>query len=169
MGNARKQHAVKDLANHHQRVSWFFNQQEEVNMSQSISGALSAEDIAAIKKVNEVFGGLIVAQDFESLVQFYTSDVVIMPPNGPTVHGHDGLRSWFEAFPRVTSMEVGVDHIEGQGDMAYVRGRYSMTIEPEGAPGPIEDRGKFIEIRKRQPDGTWPLAADIFNSDLGHE
>ena len=138
-------------------------------MSQSDSGALSAEDIAAIKKPNEVFGSYIVAQDFDSLIQLYTSDVVIMPPNGPSVHGRDSLRAWFESFPRVTHMEVRVDHVDGQGDLAYVIGSYTMTIHPEGAPGPIEDRGKFIEIRKRQPDGTWPLAADIFNSDLVHE
>jgi ketosteroid isomerase-like protein len=25
--------------------------------------------------------------------------------------------------------------------------------------------GKYLEIRKRQPDGSWLVAADIFNSD----
>jgi hypothetical protein len=40
-----------------------------------------------------------------------------------------------------------------------------MTLSPDGAPGPIDDAGKFIEIRKKQPDGSWPMAADIFNSD----
>jgi len=138
-------------------------------MSQPFSGALSTEDISAIKSVNEVFGGYVVAQDFESLVQLYTNDVVFMPPNGPAVHGRDNLLAWFKAFPKATHMETNVDHVEGHGDLAYVLGRYSMTIEPEGAPGPISDRGKFIEIRKRQPDGTWRMAADIFNSDLGHE
>ena len=51
-------------------------------------------------------------------------------------------------------------------DLAYVLGTYTMTIVPPGAPGPIEDSGKYIEIRRRQPDGSWLISTDIFNSDL---
>jgi hypothetical protein len=40
-----------------------------------------------------------------------------------------------------------------------------MTLHPEGAPRPVEEIGKYIEIRTRQADGSWPIAADIFNSD----
>ena len=135
--------------------------------SQSAKG-LSPEDIAAIKSVNDVFGGLIVNQDFESLVQLYTEDVTFMPPNGPSVHGRENLLAWFKAFPKATQMDVSVDSIDGEGGVAYVLGSFVMTIAPEGMD-PIQDHGKFIEIRKKQPDGSWPLAADIFNSNLGHE
>ena len=31
---------------------------------------------------------------------------------------------------------------------------------------PIQDHGKFIEIRRKQPDGSWLISRDIFNSDL---
>ena len=70
------------------------------------------------------------------------------------------------AFPRVTRAEFHVEEIDGYGDIAYVTGRYAMTLQPEGAPGPIDDRGKYIEIRRKQADGSWLLARDIFNSDL---
>jgi ketosteroid isomerase-like protein len=30
----------------------------------------------------------------------------------------------------------------------------------------VEDRGKYLEIWKRQADGSWKVALDIFNSDL---
>jgi len=40
-----------------------------------------------------------------------------------------------------------------------------MIFQPEGAPGPIEEIGKYLEIRKRQPDGSWLLIVDISNSD----
>jgi len=39
-----------------------------------------------------------------------------------------------------------------------------MTLEPEDGEQ-IDDQGKFIEIRKRQANGSWPLAADMFSSD----
>ena len=137
-------------------------------MSDQGAGTLTPEEVAAIKSVNEVFGGYVVSQDFETLVQLYTADVVMMPPGSPVVYGRDALLAFFQGFPPVTKMEVTPTHIEGRGDLAYVLGRYVMVIEPPGGD-PITDHGKFIEIRKKQPDGSWPVAADIFNSDLGHE
>jgi ketosteroid isomerase-like protein len=41
-----------------------------------------------------------------------------------------------------------------------------MTITPEGVPEPIHDQGKFIEIHRRQSDGSWLIMMDIFNTDL---
>jgi ketosteroid isomerase-like protein len=137
-------------------------------MSDQPANPLSPEDIAAIRSVNEVFGGLVVSQDFESLVNLYTEDVTFMPPNGQPVNGREDLLAWFQEFPRATQMDITVDSIDGEGGLAYVLGSYVMTIVPEGAD-PIQDQGKFIEIRKKQPDGSWPLAADIFNSNLSHE
>ena len=31
---------------------------------------------------------------------------------------------------------------------------------------PIEDKGKYIEIWRKQKDGKWKCIADIFNSDI---
>ena len=62
-------------------------------------------------------------------------------------------------------MEVGVAEIEGRGDLAYVRGTYTMTLHPDGAPEPVEDAGKYLEIRRKQSDGSWLYVADMFNSD----
>jgi ketosteroid isomerase-like protein len=58
-----------------------------------------------------------------------------------------------------------IDEIDGRADLAYVRGSYSMTLHPQGAPAPVDDVGKYLEIRMHQADGSWLLAVDIFNSD----
>lgn len=109
------------------------------------------------------------AGDFEALAQMYTDDAVVMAPNHETVRGRDGVIAFMRSYPRVTRARFHADEIDGAGDIAYVCGRYEITMEPEGGE-PIEDRGKFIEVRRRGPDGEWRLARDIFNSDLdaGH-
>lgn len=104
--------------------------------------------------------------DFDGLVELYAEDAVVMAPNYPPVRGRDEVLGFMRGFPPVTRADFEVDEIEGYGDLAYVVGRYSMTLEPEGAPGPVQDEGKFIEIRRRRPDGRWLLARDIFNSNL---
>jgi uncharacterized protein (TIGR02246 family) len=134
-------------------------------MTQPTIGALSAKDTAAIRAVSEQFSRFLLAQNFDALVRLYTDDAVFMPPHQPAVNGRTALRSWLDAFPKVTKFAFEIDAIDGREDLAYVRGRYSMTLHPDGAPGPIDDAGKFVEIRKKQADGSWPIAADIFNSD----
>jgi ketosteroid isomerase-like protein len=134
-------------------------------MAQPTVGALSAKDTAAIRSASEQFSRFLLAQDFDALVQLYTDDGVFMPPHQPAVNGRSALRSWMAAFPKVTQFALEIGEIDGREDLAYVRGRYSMTLHPDGAPGPVDDVGKYIEIRKKQPDGSWLMAADIFNSD----
>ena len=53
----------------------------------------------------------------------------------------------------------------GYSDLAYLRGTYTMTFTIPGA-APIDEQGKFLQIYRRQPDGSWEMAREIYNSDL---
>ena len=134
-------------------------------MTEATIGTLSSADREAIRAASERFSTLLVGRDFAALAQLYTQDAVIMPPHQPAVRGRAAFETWITSFPRVSRFTLNNEEIDGRADVAYVRGSFTMTIHPEGAPGPIEDVGKYLEIRKRQPDGSWLLAADIFNSD----
>jgi ketosteroid isomerase-like protein len=51
------------------------------------------------------------------------------------------------------------------GDLAYVYGRYEVSFDE--APGKrTTDRGKIVEIWKKQADGNWKCIVDTWNSDL---
>ena len=51
------------------------------------------------------------------------------------------------------------------GDLGYVMGTYQL--ESKDVAGKEEaDRGKFVEVWKKQADGSWKATVDIFNSDL---
>ena len=134
-------------------------------MTEATVGMLSSLDRAAIKDVSERFAALFAAGDFARLARLYTEDAVVMPPHQPAVHGRAAFEKWIASFPRVSRVTLNNEEIDGRADIAYVRGTYTMTLHPEGAPGPVEDVGKYLEIRKRQPDGSWLLAVDIFNSN----
>lgn len=128
---------------------------------------LTSDDRDRIRAFYDDWSARLLDGDFEGMAELYTQDAVFMPPNQPMIRGRDELLEFMRSFPPVTRADFEVDEIDGYGDIAYVTGRYSMTLEPEDAPEPIEDEGKYIEIRRRQPDGSWLLSRDIFNSDLG--
>ncbi len=127
--------------------------------------ALSEADRAAIAASTKTFVEGVNAKDWAGVAALYTEDAMIMPPNGPTAKGRANVQAFLEAFPPLSAFNLVNAEVEGLGDMAYVRGAYTMTITPEGAD-PVTDTGKFIEIRKKQADGSWLLYLDIFNSDV---
>ena len=130
------------------------------------AGPLSDEDVAAIEASSESFVEAILAGNWAGVAALYTEDAVLMPPNQPAVQGRANIEAWMGAFPRLTDFSLETVEIDGRGDLAFVRGTASWTMMPEGAPEPIQETAKYVVIRRRQPDGTWLIAVDIFNSDL---
>jgi len=88
-----------------------------------------------------------------------------LPPNQAAVQGKAAIQAWLEAFPPFSNFQEQSLEIEGQGDLAYDGGTYSMTVTPPGAV-PFEDRGKYLTICRKQADGSWKVARAMFNSDL---
>ncbi len=127
---------------------------------------LSQADVSKINEVTQTFVKAALAKDWTTLAALYLDDAVLNPPNEPAVKGRAAIRAWFEKFPPLTDFKFSNVKVEGRDDLAYVLGTYTMTIAPPGAPGPVNDSGKYVEVRRRQPDGRWLIAVDIFNSDL---
>ena len=128
--------------------------------------ALSDEDVAAIKTAHDAYGQTIISKDWAALIAMHAEDAVFMPPNMPLIQGREAIQAWWEASPPITAFNLTCVEIDGRSDLAYVRGVYTLTMELEGAPEPIQDTGKFLDILQKQEDGSWLIAVDIFNSDL---
>ena len=126
---------------------------------------LSDADLAAHEATTQAWVNAVLAGDFAAVAATYTEDAVLMPPNAEAVVGRAAIQAFFESFPPISNIELHSTEIEGVGDLAYVRGSYTLTVTPEGAD-PINDSGKYIEIRRKQADGSWLLSRDQYNSDL---
>lgn len=103
--------------------------------------------------------------DWALLAEQFTKDAVMMPPNSPAVMGRDAIASWEAANEDGFRIALIPDEISVRGGTAIVRGRSCVVIPlADGTTG--ADVGKFLELRRRQPDGRWLVSHDIFNSDL---
>lgn len=114
----------------------------------------------AIGEVNQAF----LAMDWPSVASHYQGDAVLMPPNGPAFAGREKLRSLLDAMPRISALESAIDEIAGCRDLAFVRSHFSLNVESEGLP-PTREAGKWMQIWRRQEDGQWRVAVEIWNSD----
>ena len=130
------------------------------------AASFTAGDKAAIDSVwAEVTAISNSSQDYDAMVETgYAPDAIELPPGRPAVQGRAAIAKFLGSFPKVTSFSTQTLDLTGAGDLAYQYGTYHMVMED--ANGPITDDGKFIEVWKRQADGSWKIAYDIFNSDL---
>ena len=126
---------------------------------------LTPEDEAAIRESSNAWAEAANAANWEAVAALYTEDAVLMPPNYAPVKGRANIQAFFASFPPISDMKTEVVEIDGRGDLAYLYGTYSMVIHIPGID-PLPDSGKFIEIRMKQADGSWPLYRDIYNSSV---
>ena len=128
-------------------------------------GALTDEDVAAIRASSEAYLQAWKSGDDAALAALFTEDGILMPPNESAIQARDAIRAW-EDLPPPIKANLTIVEIDGRGDLAYVRGAYTDTYKPIDKPGLIQDTGKYIEILRKQQDGSWLIAILIFNSDL---
>ena len=126
---------------------------------------LSDADKTAIRQGEDLFMTSANGKNFGAAAAAYLDDASVLPPKGPALNGKQEIQKFLSGFPPISDFKLDIVDIDGRGDLAYVRGNYSMTISPPGA-APIHDRGKYVEIWRKQADGSWKIKWDIFNSDV---
>ena len=125
---------------------------------------LSKADRTAIRQAQENDVKLTKAQDWKGSLALYSDDAIQMPAHQPAVQGKAAIQAWMEAFPPFSNFQEHSLEIDGQGNLAYDRGTYSMTLNNNGA-GPMVDQGKYLTIWRKQADALWKISRVIFNSD----
>jgi len=133
---------------------------------QQAPSSLSDADKTALRATDQQFAQLALAKNWATLAGLYTADATMMPPNAATLKSRSAIQAWMTAYPPITAFTLEPQEIDGVGSLAYVRGTYTITVTPPGAPSPVEDHGKYLEILRKQADGSWHITNDIFNSDV---
>ena len=128
----------------------------------------AAEDLAAIAEFNRQYLGAINAGDIDALSALTTESHMMIAPNRPPIVGkaaNDAANgSVFERFDideTWTPAETAL-----AGDWAWQRGTFSVTATPKAAGEARTTTGNFLRIYARQPDGSWRMTIDMFNSDM---
>jgi len=135
---------------------------------QSGAGSLSDQDQVAIRKVVADAAAMVTPSktDYADYVKlYYTDDATVLPANVPAIQGHAAIQAVFQSFPPMSDFKAEIVELDGRGDLAYVRGNYAMTMNPPGGAA-MTDKGKYVEVWKKQADGSWKVKYDSWTSDL---
>ncbi len=133
--------------------------------SEPSNRGLSAEDRAGLEAMTQSWLAAHRDRDWDAVASHYMTDAILMPPFAPIIQGKSTIRDWFAENEGHTTIEVENIEIEGYEDLAYVRGTSIVTHEiPGNAPVSIE--GKYLDIRRRDVDGSWKVSIDMFSPDV---
>ena len=100
-------------------------------------------------------------RDAASVAMVFTEDAKLMPSNMPMLIGRAKIQSfWQSGFTQgLSHIDKTPIEIQMLGDTAIEMSRYVVTV------GETKVQGKDMLVWRRDADGKWYIAADIWNND----
>jgi ketosteroid isomerase-like protein len=138
----------------------------------TLAGTPTADAAAvrqAIDSINARFGVAALKADTAALAGFYTDDAIFMAPNMPASRGHDAIAKGFAGMTsamKLTAFKLQAQDVIVAGDYAIETGTFDLAGSAPKANKAQHDVGKYLVLWKKQADGSYKIARDIFNSDL---
>jgi uncharacterized protein (TIGR02246 family) len=138
-------------------------QQSSTSAAPRGADAVRAQIEQAAVRFSEAFN----RGDAAALAAMYDTGAVVLAPNAPPMRGRQNIEAlWAGARQQgFKTLNLVVNSVEVIGNHAIELGSYTMVIQPPGQ-GEMTDRGKYMVLWRRQPDGSWKLYRDMFNTSM---
>lgn len=139
-----------------------------VACGQQVAVDMRAADESTIRALDAQWSKTALANDVDGAVSYYSDDAILLPPNMPAATEKQAIRAVWTGLlgPGVAlSWDVSKVEVARSGDLAYLTGVYQLTMKDAQGKS-ISDKGKLLEVWKKQADGKWKTVADTYNSDL---
>ncbi len=125
-------------------------------------------DLAALCAADRAWLKACSTKDVAKSVAFFDKQGSMLVPNSPLATGKAIARLFAKGFAlrdyKLTwhQNKVGVAR---SGDLGYTSGKYQLSFTDEQGRT-VRDKGKYLMVWKRQPDGAWKVLFDTSSSDL---
>lgn len=98
----------------------------------------------------------------------YTADAKLLTPSAPLVAGRSQIEAYWRTGIALGIIEIQLEvldlEIAPAESSALEVGRYALGVQA-GDRGHIDYRGKYVGLHRREVDGSWRRAVDVFNPD----
>ena len=107
-------------------------------------------------------------RDVERIVSYWTDDAIVLAPNLPAIIGKAALRKYVADSLKIPGFKISWTAndvtMSPDGQLAYMFARNTVTMnEPNGTP--VTHEGRAVTIWRRESDGEWRCAVDIWNAE----
>lgn len=121
-----------------------------------------ARGLDALAASREAFVAGFARGDIASACAVYSETACLVAPSAELVEGREAIERFWKAGLDSGIAAIHFDALEvarGVG-LAYEIGRYALSLGGETA-----ERGAYVLVHERQPDGSWRRAVEMFNPE----
>jgi uncharacterized protein (TIGR02246 family) len=130
------------------------------------AGDVSARDVAAIRALQASWNAAVEASSVEGYLTVLDPEIELLPTDAPPIRGKEGYGAMLEGVFATDTFEIEVKDpgtVEVAGDWAWARYDYVIHRTPIGGDETFSSERKFLDIMRRQPDGSWGVYRHIWN------
>ncbi len=127
-------------------------------------------DWSAITALSDRYLQALVDDDVDALASLFVEDGIRLVNGGAVTHGRAAIQAIGSLTPvgnpagDFVSLRANNVTIGGEGDLAYSWLDYDLTVVLSVGAEPSNYYGRFLNVIRRQPDGTWLFVAVMFNT-----
>ena len=132
----------------------------------ALRGDLSRAE-AAVRAITQEWVLACNTKHLDDLLELYGPDALVLRSNMSPIRGAAAVREFFFGALDAGLGDIEIDplRVDVLGDLAYEAGRCKALI-PSAAGKRREERGKYLWVLQKQPNGEWQIVADCWSSDL---
>lgn len=126
-------------------------------------------DIAAINELYDQYCIQGNAGDLDNFLSLWEDNATRMEPDSPFITGKENIRKFFEGSFKLFNINIAIygdTEIQVAKDIAFSRGTYTLSLAPKEEGPTIHIDGKWLDILKRQADGSWKIYIDMVNNNV---
>ncbi|MBA3577729.1 MAG: SgcJ/EcaC family oxidoreductase [Sphingomonas sp.] len=105
------------------------------------------------------------ARDADALAAFYAEDGALATPGEPLARGSEAIRKATAGVASDPAFKLTFSpnriQVAQSGDLAYSRGRYTMTATDPATKQPNTTGGHYLTVWQKQSDGSWKVVEDM--------
>lgn len=123
-------------------------------------------DIAAIRQLQADWNRAVEAGSVDGYAAVLDDDIELLPTDAEPINGVDNYRAMLTGVFSSDTFKVeviGPASIEVDGDRAYARYDYIIHRTPKDATETVSSYRKFLDVMRRQDDGSWRVYKHIWN------
>lgn len=125
----------------------------------------SAQIEAQLEEAEKKWNAAYYKRDAEAIAAMYADDAGLANPDADLVTGKEAITKAAQAMVGDPNfrLEFRSDRVQvaESGDLAYTRGRYTLTMTDPTRKGPYTTTGNYLTVWQKQADGSWKAVEDF--------
>ena len=134
-------------------------------LAQAHDGEFSANELNSIRNAANAYKDAWLSNNADAVMNTFVAEPVLSPSGLTFREGQQAAREfWFppnSSPTRVTKFETNEREIGGSGDFAFVRGTFELGFDY--AEKSYENKGNYISLLEKQPNGEWLITHHVWN------